>query len=1388
MHSGKKPKRTTWHLTQRANLIIYTVSSEDIDFIHWYHVHMTGVEVPGEAMTSCLYECLHEFGLERHYSRFTSMGLRKAGHLSALTMGDYSGLGVHRMGERARLFHLVQLVKSMEEEEENHKNNDTRVRKTTMNFTSPSKGPICRQFNFDHRVGGRFSEPKCGWLNGYDSVRGIGTHPISSPYTRVKTQPKYDIGKGSPTQRAQCTYPCKQTVRRTTMHWDNSKSIYNQSVHVKKEDTAIRKNSRDRTEQGREKNGTPRKTYKPRMAGEQQISVCVRKRPLTRAEGKRGEADVVSAQDGDAVLVQEVKQAVDLTQYMMQHRFYYDQVFGEESSNEDVYLRTAYPLVQHVLTGGKATCFAYGQSGAGKTHTMLGSPPETPGLYALAARDIFTQLYTLQNHSHPPAPSHVYISFFEIYCGRLYDLLDHRKRLFPREDGQQVVQIAGLKEVKVESVSSLMQVVWVGMLERTQGASGLNSASSRSHALLQIQLRNSGHQATGRMYFVDLAGSERAADSGDPDRLRRMEGAEINQSLLALKECIRSLDQEQSHTPFRQSKLTQVLKESFVGDSKTCMIANISPSHLATEHTLNTLRYADRVKELRGRRGSELTLFQSPKHNGWVKSPSGVIATQARRLAPGDALLCSTPKGSGALEGFGKGREDLCLDHTTPVRGSLGMELQRGRRTEGLEMKTRRMDRDGDPEIRTGRMDRQREGDPEIRTGTMDRQREGDPEIRNSRIDRQREGDPEIRNSRMDRQREGDPEIRNSRMDRQREGDPERHRKGCEMSDNSNIEQDLRAAMNSQRMGGRDIPLYETPAVRVRGWERDPETPEERDSDKERERHLRRYHRQLQQPLSGYRTPAGYLFSSHACQSHQDDDDDDDDDDDGGKAGSGGSVLKCFIPGTGSGLPPSSCVGDRGTSVGGAKRGSGDAWRSPNEEQRRGAWPECRAVKSADGGRGTGGVLGWGEAEWSTEEEGEAEVDRFTLGSADSTSDNDSLYQHHHGSHHASAERPLSPPPYEMNDLSLEVKHINRSSDDMCLHFPNVTARPCLQGVRLNSREGTALKEGAKLLRMRDPANGPQSTGQASRGATWLSPDYSSSPQCESFGNSSISTMDLLSLSLLQVDRLAATDSFLCKRSPHCPFSLLLKEGSKRPGLVEVGQSPKLTPATEGKSGEDKREGFGHSSLVKQHQGVAEGVAVGVAKGVAKVKTVTPEGHLEDRRSIMDSAVCRMASVQDQGGILKSPAQLQSGVQRTSPHLHSPDEHIVSNSRSSNRSQKLIQPSPHTVLQPIEPLASLSPSVQEAQEQAKCRVVQAHCEQLEKMESLCRRQQTLLCQQPDMDFKKYVQELDEMMEHNTLCAQSLRAQIQFYLSLLPTHNAALQQHAGPGGNNQGTNL
>ncbi|KAI7872520.1 P-loop containing nucleoside triphosphate hydrolase protein [Spinellus fusiger] len=306
----------------------------------------------------------------------------------------------------------------------------------------------------------------------------------------------------------------------------------------------------------------------------QKIRVCVRKRPLNKKELERSEKDIAPCAGARSINVNEPNVGVGV----------------------GIYQRTAQPLVKYIFEGGKATCFAYGQTGSGKTFTML--DPKL-GLYVLAARDVFSLLRQPQ-YQHLTA----WIGFYEIYQGQLYDLLNSRKKLFAREDGKQNVVIVGLKEYVIKNVDDLMQVFEYGSQARSTGSTGANSDSSRSHAVLQILLRpeKSRKKIAGKLSFIDLAGSERGADRGDADVKTRMEGAEINKSLLALKECIRALDQDKRHTPFRQSKLTQVLKDSFVGNSRTCMIATISPNQSNSEHTLNTLRYADRVKELKGER------------------------------------------------------------------------------------------------------------------------------------------------------------------------------------------------------------------------------------------------------------------------------------------------------------------------------------------------------------------------------------------------------------------------------------------------------------------------------------------------------------------------------------------------------------------------------------------------------------------------------------------------------------------------------------------------------------------------------------------------------------------------------------------------------------------
>ena len=218
------------------------------------------------------------------------------------------------------------------------------------------------------------------------------------------------------------------------------------------------------------------------------------------------------------------------------------------------------------------------------------------GIYALTSIDIFRHLNKPQNKGQYD----VYCTFFEIYCTKVFDLFNEKKRLRVLEDHKNLVQVVGKKEEQVETVEDVMTLIRRGMSVRTSGTTSANENSSRSHAVFQITLKKKNTtKEYGKISLIDLAGSERGRDTQTSDKTTLMEGAQINKSLLTLKECIRSLGRNAEHVPFRGSTLTKVLRDSFIGErSKVCMIAMVSPGNSDVEHTLNTLRYADRVKEL----------------------------------------------------------------------------------------------------------------------------------------------------------------------------------------------------------------------------------------------------------------------------------------------------------------------------------------------------------------------------------------------------------------------------------------------------------------------------------------------------------------------------------------------------------------------------------------------------------------------------------------------------------------------------------------------------------------------------------------------------------------------------------------------------------------------
>ena len=355
------------------------------------------------------------------------------------------------------------------------------------------------------------------------------------------------------------------------------------------------------------------------------IRVIVRKRPANHREFAQNDIDIISTEKKNTIIVKELKNKFDLTKYIEEHKYIFDKAYDENSSNQLIYNEMLQPMIEAAFNKTKITCFAYGQTGSGKTYTMLGNNhikndngPKVPGLYLLSCLDMFKFLQKKEYSN-----LELWVSFYEIYCNKLFDLLNNKNILQAREDGKGNICIVGLLEKNTKNIEELLNIIDFGLNSRTVGITGANLDSSRSHAILQISIKTKDKELYSKISFIDLAGSERAVDTIDTNKRTKIDGAEINKSLLALKECIRALDLEKRHKPFRGSKLTLVLRDSFMGNCLTLMIANISPCLSCSEHTLNTLRYADRVKELRKprhERGTENNKNNSNILNNFIKN------------------------------------------------------------------------------------------------------------------------------------------------------------------------------------------------------------------------------------------------------------------------------------------------------------------------------------------------------------------------------------------------------------------------------------------------------------------------------------------------------------------------------------------------------------------------------------------------------------------------------------------------------------------------------------------------------------------------------------------------------------------------------------------------
>ncbi|EFB21128.1 hypothetical protein PANDA_019085, partial [Ailuropoda melanoleuca] len=299
--------------------------------------------------------------------------------------------------------------------------------------------------------------------------------------------------------------------------------------------------------------------------------------------------------------------------------YLFDVAFDFTATQEMVYQATTKSLIDGVISGYNATVFAYGPTGCGKTYTMLGTDHE-PGIYVRTLNDLFRAI----EETSDDMEYEVSMSYLEIYNEMIRDLLNPTLGYLElREDSKGVIQVAGITEVSTINAKEanpqawrsshppiqIMQLLMKGNRQRTQEPTAANQTSSRSHAVLQVAVRQRSRVKNilqevrqGRLFMIDLAGSERASQTQNRGQ-RMKEGAHINRSLLALGNCINALSDKSSnkYVNYRDSKLTRLLKDSLGGNSRTVMIAHISPASSAFEESRNTLTYAGRAKNIKTR-------------------------------------------------------------------------------------------------------------------------------------------------------------------------------------------------------------------------------------------------------------------------------------------------------------------------------------------------------------------------------------------------------------------------------------------------------------------------------------------------------------------------------------------------------------------------------------------------------------------------------------------------------------------------------------------------------------------------------------------------------------------------------------------------------------------
>ncbi|KAF5336250.1 hypothetical protein D9758_014358 [Tetrapyrgos nigripes] len=272
--------------------------------------------------------------------------------------------------------------------------------------------------------------------------------------------------------------------------------------------------------------------------------------------------------------------------------------YDETSTQDEIFVNDVQPMIDIVYGGVTVTIFAYGVTSSGKTHTMQGTK-EQPGVIPRAVRALFAKKSEYCQHEIKFS-----VSYMEIYKDEAYDLFVPREnapKLPVRENDTGMVFVANLSSVPMDSVEQFDRIYAQATKNRSVGSTNLNRASSRSHAVLTVEVAmvdTVQHMTrTGKINLVDLAGSENNKHTGN-DSTRMAESAAINKSLTALGQVVHALNKGHSRIPYRDSKLTRILQDALGGSSVGLLICNIAPGTKFRQDTLNTLNFASRTKNI----------------------------------------------------------------------------------------------------------------------------------------------------------------------------------------------------------------------------------------------------------------------------------------------------------------------------------------------------------------------------------------------------------------------------------------------------------------------------------------------------------------------------------------------------------------------------------------------------------------------------------------------------------------------------------------------------------------------------------------------------------------------------------------------------------------------